>query len=226
MKKLKSIIWGVALFSLGIIMCLNALEIVKIDIFFDGWWTLFIIIPSFIGLLTDDDKVGNTIFLTIGVLLLLGFQNIIKFELLGKLFLPIIIILIGILLIFKNIFTTKIRKSIDDINKSNNSSDECNAIFSGQDIKVDNEKFSGKSISAIFGGIKLDLRKALITKDVVINCKAIFGGVEIFIPDNVKVQVTSNSAFGGVTNKTICDNNSKITIYIDATCVFGGVDIK
>lgn len=226
MKKMKSVIWGFALLIIGIIMGINALGIADIDIFFDGWWTLFIIVPSFIGLLTDDDKLGSIIFLIIGVLLLLGSQDIVKFELVGKLILPIIIVLIGLSLIFKNIFTAKIRKSIDEVNKTNNTSDECSAIFTGQDIKVDNEEFNGKSVSAIFGGITLDLRKALITKDVVIKCKSIFGGIEIFIPDNVKVQVKSNSAFGGVDNKTISDNNSEITIYIDATCVFGGVDIK
>lgn len=226
MKKMKSVIWGFALLIIGIIMGINALGIADIDIFFDGWWTLFIIVPSFIGLLTDDDKLESIIFLIIGVLLLLGSQDIVKFELVSKLILPIIIVLIGLSLIFKNIFTAKIRKSIDEVNKTNNTSDECSAIFTGQDIKVANEEFNGKSVSAIFGGITLDLRKALITKDVVIKCKSIFGGIEIFVPDNVKVQVKSNSAFGGVDNKTISDNNSEITIYIDATCVFGGVDIK
>jgi len=42
---------------------LNALNITDINFFFTGWWTLFIIIPSLIGLFNDkdQDKTGNLI---------------------------------------------------------------------------------------------------------------------------------------------------------------------
>ena len=45
MKTTKSIIWGLALVAFGIILGLKSLKIIDFDIFFDGWWTLFIIIP-------------------------------------------------------------------------------------------------------------------------------------------------------------------------------------
>ena len=47
MKKAGNILWGIVLIVIGVIFALNALDITSIDIFFDGWWTLFIIIPSF-----------------------------------------------------------------------------------------------------------------------------------------------------------------------------------
>ena len=53
MKKYGSIILGIILILVGVIFGLNALDITDIDIFFDGWWTLFIIVPCFIGLLTE-----------------------------------------------------------------------------------------------------------------------------------------------------------------------------
>ena len=59
MKKFKSIIWGIVLVAVGVIVALNALEITDIDIFFEGWWTLFIIIPCFIGIFTSREKFGN-----------------------------------------------------------------------------------------------------------------------------------------------------------------------
>ena len=46
MKNRKDILWGLLLIVVGIIWGINSLGIVKIDIFFDGWWTLFIIVPS------------------------------------------------------------------------------------------------------------------------------------------------------------------------------------
>ena len=61
MKKFNRILWGIVLIALGTIFALNALEIADIDIFFKGWWTLFIIVPSLIGILTEKDKLGNII---------------------------------------------------------------------------------------------------------------------------------------------------------------------
>ena len=70
-KKVSNIIWGLLFIVIGTIFALNALEITDIDIFFDGWWTLFIIIPCAVGLITERDKTGNLIGLAIGVFLLL-----------------------------------------------------------------------------------------------------------------------------------------------------------
>ena len=59
--KLSNILWGLVLILIGIIFGLNALDIADINIFFDGWWTLFIIVPCFIDLFKDKDKSGNII---------------------------------------------------------------------------------------------------------------------------------------------------------------------
>ena len=225
MKTGRGIIWGVVLVIVGVLLGLNAFNIFSFDIFFDGWWTLFIIIPSFIGLFTDNDKTGSIIGMIIGVLLLLACQDLLNWTVVGKLVLPIIIVAIGLSLLFKNMIYNKINKSIEDINAKTKTDEEYRALFSGQDIKIDDDSFDETSVKAIFGGIKLDLRKATIKEDVVIKCDAVFGGVDICLPDNVNVQVKSNSVFGGVDNKCVNKDN-KVTVYIDATCVFGGVDIK
>ena len=45
MKKLTKILWGIALVLAGGIFALKALGLTNIEVFFDGWWTLFIIVP-------------------------------------------------------------------------------------------------------------------------------------------------------------------------------------
>ena len=225
MKTGKNIIWGIVLVVLGFALCLSALDLIDFDLFFDGWWTLFIIIPSFISIFTEDNKTTSIIFLIVGILLLLACQDIIDFSLMGKLIAPIIIIIIGLSLLFRNAFNTSINKSIASINSTSKAKEEYTAVFAGQDVKLDNEEFHGTSINAVFGGVKLDLRNAVIKEDVVINGRAVFGGIDIYTPDNVNVQIKSNSVFGGVDNKNK-NNDKEFTIYIDATCVFGGIDIK
>ena len=119
MNNIKNILWGIILVIIGVIIGLNTIGITDIDIFFDGWWTLVIIVPCFIGLFTNKDKTGNIIGLLVGVILLLGMQNIIDFNLIWKLLLPSIIVIIGLSLIFKNTFNSKINNEIKKLYKSN-----------------------------------------------------------------------------------------------------------
>ena len=227
MKNNKNILWGIVLVIIGVIVGLNALNITNIDIFFNGWWTLFIIIPSLIGLLKEKDKTGNIIGLIIGVVLLLGVQNIIDFDLIWKLILPVIIIIVGLSLIFGNNLNKKINNEIKKINNKKGKNEEYCSTFSEQKIDFDDEEFKGVSLTAVFGGITLDLRNAKINEDVVINTTSVFGGIDIYVPDNIKIKVKSTSIFGGVDNKKIKNDNEKEhIIYINASCIFGGVDIK
>ena len=89
MKKIEEILWGVFFIAIGIIIGLNALGITDINIFFDGWWTLFIIVPCFIGLFKNEKKMGDIIGLIVGVVLLLSAQGIISIDVVLKLILPV-----------------------------------------------------------------------------------------------------------------------------------------
>ena len=227
MKKIRNIIWGLVLIIVGLVIGGNALGITNIDLFFEGWWTLFIIIPCFIGLFKETEKTGNVIGLLIGISLLLACQNIIDFDLIGKLWFPVILVCIGISMIFKDTIGGKVNKEIKKLNENKINQNEYCATFSGQDLKFDGENFTGVDLTAVFGGIKCDLRKAIIEKDTVINTSSIFGGIDILVPEDVKVKVKSSSIFGGVSDeKRHSENAEANTLYINATCLFGGVEIK
>ena len=99
------------------------------------------------------------------------------------------------------------------------------AIFSGCDLNYGGEVFEGAELTAVFGGVECDLRNAIIEKDCAIQVSAIFGGIDIFVPAGINVKVSSNSIFGGISNKTDLHKDAP-TIYISGTCMFGGVEIK
>ena len=151
MNNMKSILWGVVLVLLGVLVGTNSLGITNIDIFFDGWWSLFIIIPCFIGLFSNEDKTGNIIGLLVGVILLLGMNDILDLDKIWKLIVPSIIVIIGLSLIFKNSFNSKVNDKINKLNKEKNSDDNYFAAFSGQDVNLSNKKFNGSDITACFG---------------------------------------------------------------------------
>lgn len=226
MKKFENILWGIAFIVVGLILAGNAIGITNIDIFFDGWWTLFIIVPCFIGLFNDNDKTGNVIGLVIGGALLLACQGLLNFEMVWKLVVPVALVIIGVSIIFKDSIHGKINSEISKINKSQKDIPSYCATFSEQNAKFENEEFRGADLTAVFGGVKCDLRQAIINSDTVIKAESIFGGVEIYVPSNVKVKIKSTPIFGGVTDKSVHNQESEHTIYINSTCIFGGVDIK
>ncbi|MCH5191426.1 MAG: hypothetical protein J1F23_04610 [Oscillospiraceae bacterium] len=225
MKKISRVLWGIVLIAAGGIFALNALNITNIDVFFDGWWTLFIIIPCFVGLFTEHDKIGNLIGIAIGVFLLLCCQDILSFSVLWKLLVPAIIIIIGLKMVFSGIFGNKANEIISKIKQNGGEPKVGCATFSSCNLNYYNEIFEGAELTAVFGGAKCDLRNAIIDKDCAIQATAVFGGIDILVPSNINVKVSSNCIFGGISNKTAAQKDCP-TIYISGTCMFGGIEIK
>ena len=179
----------------------------------------------------EKERTGNLIGLIVGVVLLFACRGLIDFEIIFKLFVPVLLVTLGISLIFKDAIKGKvkneIKKEIEKINEKQKQASEYSSIFAGQNIRFDGEVFEGAELTAVLGGIECDLTKSIIEKDIVINATAVFGGIDIIAPSNVRIKVKSSSFLGGVSDKKIRnqEENAK-TIYVNATCVFGGVDIK
>ena len=227
MKRLHSILWGIALVVLGVVLALNALDITDASIFFDGWWTLFIIVPSGIGLLTERDKVGSIIGMCIGVFLLLCCRDILSFGLFWKLLVPAVIVIIGIKMIFANFFRKQGVEVYKRLVENGTEIKNGTATFSGTNLSYDNEVFEGAELNAIFGGVKCDLRGAIISGDCVINATAVFGGITLYVPEELNIKINSTSLFGGVSEEYHRKNQAdRNTLYLNTTCLFGGVEIK
>ena len=104
------------------------------------------------------------------------------------------------------------------------------AVFSGSKLASRAPDFRGAWLTAIFGGVELDLREAVPAPEgATVNATVAFGGAEIFVPRGWKVSVKSTPIFGGVEDKThgspmVPEDAPKL--FVDAVCIFGGVEIK
>lgn len=227
MKKYTNVLWGLVLVALGIIIGLNSFGVTDIDLFFDGWWTLLIIVPCFIELFSSRDKTGPVVGLVIGVLLLLACQEILTFELILKLALPAVLVLVGACLIFKDVFTPGKKKAFQAVQQNATNLPAHSGIFSSQSFRYDGVDFTGAELTAVFGGVDCATENSFIHGDCLVNCTSIFGGIDLSVPANVNVVVRSTSIFGGVEDKR--GNTAPVagpTVYVNALCLFGGVDIK
>lgn len=225
MKKTGNILWGIVLIVAGVLFALNATGLTDINIFFKGWWTLLIIVPCTISLFTERERTGNILCIVIAVFLLLCCQGVFSFSLLWKLLLPIVIVIIGVKMVCSGLFGNKANEIIAQVEQNGGKAQVGCATFSGCNLNYDGEMFEGAELTAAFGGVKCDLRNAIIEKDCAIRASAIFGGIDILVPDNINVKVNSNCIFGGVSNKTVAHKEAP-TVYISGTCLFGGIEIK
>ena len=215
---------GIFWIALGVIIAGNVLDWWNVSIFFKGWWTLFIIIPSAVGVMRKGFQSGSGFGLVVGILLFFSQRHNYGLGWMIKLFIPVMLILFGLKLLRQGVKAQKrtISQFSDDLTHNAN----CTGIFSNRQIHYPEEIFFGSEVNAIFGAAELDLRSAIIDEDVVIDVTAIFGGVEIMPPENVNVQLASTAIFGSADNMiTRPENPDWPTVYIQATTIFGGVDI-
>lgn len=226
-------IWGLLFIILGVGFAGNAFDLWNFSIFFPGWWTLFLILPCGISIIQNGVQTGSLIGLVSGIMLLLSCQGFVSAHLIGQLIIPVILIIAGLGIIFSNLSKKTISSHSSDFQtsdfqkKNSKHLTDYTATFSSQNIALDNQIFSGASVNAIFGSVTLRLDNAIINEDVVINSNATFGGIDIYLPAYVNVKVSSTPIFGGVTNRRHgIVNQDAPTVYINATSMFGGVEIR
>ena len=230
MKHFRRTLWGCVFLLLGIVLLLDRLDILDFNPFFEGWWTLFIIIPSLIGLITERDKVGNLIGLLIGGALFLAVNDYLSFKLLGKMILPAVMIFLGLRLVLGNAAIGKKargRKRAEEHRRDAGGEilEYC-ATFSSIAPNLNGQTFYGAELTAVFGSVRCDLRNAVFTGDTVIKVSSIFGGIEILLPETVNVSNSISVVFGGADCDRPENNTNTHTAYISGIGVFGGVTVK
>ena len=100
-------------------------------------------------------------------------------------------------------------------------------IFGGMDTRSDSQNVYGGTLTAIFGGVDLDLRSTKITNNAIFGATSIFGGVTILLPPDCRVQTDGVPIFGGVDAKVRESSDPSLPpVIIKYIAVFGGIDLK
>lgn len=215
----KGLLWII----LGIGIAGNVLHWWNFSIFFRGWWTLFIIIPSIFGVIRNGFRSSSGFWLIVGCVLLFSSRSAISVGWIVKLIIPLALVFAGMRMLMRG---RAIQFGGNAYSNNTGNGMKITAVFNGKEEHYPNDLFFGGEATAVFGGADLDLRNAVIENDVTINAEAVFGGVDLKLPIDVNVKVRSSAVFGGVDNHiTRAEVPSWPTVYINATAVFGGVDI-
>jgi len=238
-NRISNVMWGLFFIIIGVGFAGRVMGLWDFHLFFNGWWTFLIIIPCFISMIQSGFGTGSTIGFIIGVLLFISSNVDLDFNL-WRLVVPAILVFIGLRIMFQGMFRKKPKyydqstnySGMDGADYSGDQSysgpvrGEYSAVFASNQVHV-TDLFTGTNLNAIFGGIVLDLREAKIPGDVEVNASAVFGGIDIYLPVGVNIKINNVPIFGGVSNKNNQPSQPGApTIYLNSTCMFGGIDIK
>jgi len=147
---------------------------------------------------------------------------------------PVLLIGIGILLLFRWFFKPQNDSDYiyhSNFNKKKTSEFERNSIFGeGEHIILD-PVFTGGELNAVFGGIKLDLRRTSLPEgESHLEANAIFGWVTIVVPEDWFIETRMDSVFGSFKDlrtpppDEAIDKSRKLIIH--GACAFGGGELE
>ena len=217
--------FGVTIAALGGVLLLRNLEIIKFDSWHLFWGTVWAVGLVLAGLTTiiSSRKVltraWGLLLMATGVSIGLNTYGIIDVSI-WKLFWPVTLIAIGLMVSVGSGGRKRSKKSA-----AADSGSEKIAIFYGEESRVKGD-YTGGSVTAIFGGVELDLRQAKVKDGAVIDVFTFCGGVNINMPDDVIVKNEVHGILGGSEDKTVSKSSAKKTIYLRGECVLGGLEVK
>lgn len=223
-KGIKSLVAGILAIAAGIVLLFSNLNMIDPSwskILF-SWQTLVAAI-GFIFLFDKDYPFG-IILLAFGILLIFTHHLNIEINIEPYLW-PSVIVLIGLLLIIGSKFFRKGKTKHSIIDDSH--IEETN-IFSDSEHVISSKTFKKGKFVCIFGASKLNLLQSdLVPENAQIEIVAIFGGIQLYIPQDWIVKTEVFSLFGGFSDKRSTSTHStNKTIVIKGVTIFGGGEIK
>ena len=111
---------------------------------------------------------------------------------------------------------------------SNTEVDRMVAVFGGVERKGRWRVRARSQVTAVFGGVDLDLREADFDAPVVeLTVQACFGGIDLKVPAGINVRTETVNILGGTDVKNLGEPvEGAPTLVIKGIVLFGGVDVK
>lgn len=201
---------GLVLVVLGVFGILDAVDVLHAGPAIADWWPAAVVVLGVIAMATQRRvSLGPVVIVVLGLVLLAGTLDWTT----GDLLVPIVLAGVGIAVLVGLRRQHGTRTPI--------------AVFGGATTRERSQHLRHADVSAIFGGATLDLREAHIDADADIDAFALFGGVDVLVPEGWRVSVGGLPFMGGIEDKTdngdrtLSDNAPVLTV--NGTALFGAV---
>jgi preprotein translocase subunit Sec61beta len=216
---------GVAIIVAGLVLTLDNLGLIEAHTIFK-LWPLVLVVMGIAKLRQEGSGGGMG-----GWFLVLGGCFLLLFTFarghVGEALAPMLVVAVGILIVTKALkqhrgIPPELARSEDFLQGT--------AIFGGFKRRVLTQAFKGGELTAIFGGIEVDLHQATLEAGQArIDVFVLFGGGEIRVPDGWEIANRATAIAGALTDSTHHGPNTaeiRPRLVVTGLILFGGLEVK
>jgi len=217
---------GAILIALGTLFLLDHLGLVNGHLIWK-YWPLLLIALGIGKVINEGRRVGGFLLILVGVFFMLEHMGYRMFT--WETLWPAILIAAGMAMIWGRFDAPRLKPEASGSDKNI----QAVAMFGGVDRRIHTTHLTGGMLTAVFGGIEMDLRSADIEgEEAVFFLDAMFGGIELVVPDRWAVVWEGQNIFGGYSDETrpplpeVPGAAPKKRLVLRGRTVFAGVSIK
>jgi predicted membrane protein len=216
---------GLILVIIGTLILLDHMGIIAVH---DWWkfWPVILIVVGLQRLLDSCNRAMGVLLMVVGGLFLLSSLGYLHLS--AADFWPIVLIAIGVALMWSRFQLPRMPTAAGGTDKVN-----ATAMFGGVERRITQQNFAGGTVQAIFGGVELDFRGAdMVGEETPLYVEAVFGGIEIVVPERWTVIYEGQSIFGGYNDETraplpdVPGAAPRKRLILRGQALFGGITVK
>ena len=216
------LVLGLLIAVVGVLFTLDNMGIIEAEAYF-RYWPVGLIAIGLVKLWQagrgECGGVGGALFVGAGVLLLLDSLDMVRISL-HQLW-PMLLVFFGASLVWRGVRGTRA------LSTDASSTISGIAILGGVKRGNNSRAFKGGDLTAIMGGCEIDLRQAAIDGEAAIEVFAMWGGIEIRVPDDWTVISRVVPLLGGVEDKTHPPQGTTAhRLVLRGFAIMGGIEVK
>lgn len=215
---------GLLVIAVGVVLTLDNFGLVRAAEYLRFWPAGLIIIgllKVFYARHGEPGAVGGLFFAAVGTWLLLDELALIRVDIRDVW--PALLVAGGGYLVWQALARPRSADAADDTSALVSAV----SVLSGVTRSNSSSAFRGGDLTAVMGGCEIDLRQAAIDGEAVIEVFALWGGIEIRVPDDWTVESRVVPLLAGVEDKTRPPRGgSRHRLVLRGLVVMAGVEVK
>jgi predicted membrane protein len=217
------LLFGLIIIAVGVLLTLDRLGLVDAR-YYLRLWPAALILVGLVKLWHARDgmggAVGGFLFTVAGTWLLLERTDIVRLSFWDLW--PALLVFLGGVLVWQALTRPGARSPV-----SGNDTIHAVAVMGGVARGNNSTAFRGGDVAAIMGGCEIDLRQASIDGEAVLDVFALWGGIEIRVPDDWTIVLRVTPLLGGADDKTRPPQGvSRHRLIIRGAVLMAGVEVK
>ena len=217
------LVMGLLIIALGVLFTLDKLGLADASTYI-RYWPAGLIAIGVVKLWQSRDGMGGAfgglVFTLAGVWLLLEQTAVIRISFWEMW--PLLLVFFGAYLVWQGLSGRRRMAGVDGA-----SSISGMAVLGGVVRRNNSRNFRGGDLTAVMGGCEVDLRQASINGDAVMEIFAMWGGIEIRVPEDWTVINRVTPLLGGVEDKTRPPQGTTAhRLILRGFAIMGGVEVK